>query len=292
MGKRELFIALAFVAVGVLAYQLTAPPAERTNRGFSLSNFWSRARRGMRANIFQATSSAHWRDPRETDARELRLDGLAGRVAIVGEAREDMTYELAVESTGPDRETATGYAKQVTLRSDDLGTALALHVSYPRAARQAAVLTLHVPDRLGVFLADVNGLDVAHVASAHLDNVIGDWHGRPCRRRAQRQPPERMRSGRLTWGRSRWACSGRGRRSSGWRAGWARPARRRVPHRRFERLRGDRRVADGHHHREPGRSRAHQRQRRPRDPHTAGRGLEEWTCGTRKLTRSSRAPCR
>ena len=55
MGKRELFIILGFVALGAVAYQLTAPPPKAGERGFSLTQLFSGIRREISANASSAT---------------------------------------------------------------------------------------------------------------------------------------------------------------------------------------------------------------------------------------------
>jgi hypothetical protein len=98
MGKRELVIALAFIALGVVAYQMTAPPAQPNERGFSLTRFWENARRGMRSNAAQATATSTGTVLPSAELGELRIEGVgAGRVRVVGEARRDIAYELTVE---------------------------------------------------------------------------------------------------------------------------------------------------------------------------------------------------
>jgi hypothetical protein len=54
MGRRELLIALAFVVVGIVAYQFSAPPA-KTAQGFSLSKLFTTARQHMQSDRAQAT---------------------------------------------------------------------------------------------------------------------------------------------------------------------------------------------------------------------------------------------
>lgn len=176
MGKRELVIALAFTVMGVMAYVMTAPPPKPSEQGLSLTRFWDNARRGMRGNAAQATSTTTGTFPAPAELTELRLDGLlTGRVRLIGEARADIAYELTVESTGPDRETALGYTKRVVMKRDDLGNVVTLRLEYPREARQSAVLLIRLPSRMGVLVANASGSEISNLKSAHLDGVTGDW---------------------------------------------------------------------------------------------------------------------
>ena len=63
MGKRELFIILGFVAVGIVAYQLTAPAS--TSEGFSFSKVWEAMRREVHGNPSQRGNHADRRHPRD-----------------------------------------------------------------------------------------------------------------------------------------------------------------------------------------------------------------------------------
>jgi hypothetical protein len=102
------------------------------------------------------------------------VEGITRQVRLIGESRPDIAYELTIESTGADKQTAIDYANQVTVRTDDLGSALTLRVGYPRNEHQAAAIIMHVPARLGVMVSGANGLDLSGVASAHFDNLSGD----------------------------------------------------------------------------------------------------------------------
>jgi hypothetical protein len=177
MGKRELFIAIAFILVGVVAYELTAPPPKAGEEGFSFSRLWNNARRGMRGNPAQVAFTQTGTFQAPTGVSEIRFEGNARRVRVIGESRTDIAYELAVESNGPDAPTALGYAKNTVLKQDNLGPALALRISYPREGRQSATLQVRVPSRFGVLIASPTpsgGIEASHVAAVHLDNVSAD----------------------------------------------------------------------------------------------------------------------
>ena len=175
MGKRELFIALAFVAAGVIAYQMTAPEPAPGQAGFSLSRVWNRARQGVRANAAQATATSRASAEVSPQLAELRVDGLlTGRVRLVGETRADIAYELTVRSTGPDPQTALEYARRVRVQTDDLGSALTLRMDYPRDVRQSALLVVRLPARLTVLVSGGGGAEVSNVAGAQLDGIAGD----------------------------------------------------------------------------------------------------------------------
>jgi hypothetical protein len=173
MGKRELFIAIAFIVAGVVAYQIAAPPPA-PGKGFSLNQLWNDTRRGMRANAAQATFTRTGSLPVSGELTDVRLEATSAQVQVLGEARADIGYELAVQSTGADHETALMYAKQVAVKTDDLGASMTLRLTYPKQGRHSAAITLHVPSRLGVLVSSSSGLLASKLASAQLDNVGGD----------------------------------------------------------------------------------------------------------------------
>lgn len=173
MGKRELVLIVAFVALGAVAYELSAPAKTSTSRGFSLSRLFSSARNGLRANMSSASTTLTGTFPVSAALEELSVSNVTRGVRVTGEERADVSYELTVESTGPDEATAMGYAKRVELKSDDLGQSLSLRAEYPPEATQQAALVLHVPSRLAVRVDGGSRADVAGVRAVELQNVSG-----------------------------------------------------------------------------------------------------------------------
>ena len=173
MGKRELLIIVAFVALGVVAFELTAPPAPE-GRGFSFSRWWQSARRGMRGNQAIASTTLNGEIPVSAALTELRVGGTNRGLKIVGEDRTDISWELHVESNGPDQATATTWAKRSKLKLDDLGSSLAIAVSYPNEGTQWGALMLHVPSRLTLRISGGSGgAEVTGVAAVDLDRASG-----------------------------------------------------------------------------------------------------------------------
>ena len=173
MGKRELLIAIAFIVVGVVVYQVAATPA-KPGQGFSFSDFFKNARRQLQANNATATTVIPGTIPAPSTLKTARLTGVTGDVHVVGEARTDIAYELKVDSTGPDEATALDYAKQTKVNVDDLGDSIGLRVTYPTPGRQTSEIVLHLPSRLGVRLETSAGAEVKGLASVQFDGVSGD----------------------------------------------------------------------------------------------------------------------
>lgn len=174
MGKRELLIAIAFLAVGVLAYELTAPAPKAGEQGFSLTKFWANARRGMRPNAAQQSISQSGTIAVGLSMTDLRVTGVTRNIRILGEPRADIAYELSVVSSGPDPGAALELAKQVALKQDDLGTTLSLRAIFPRAGSQTATLVLRVPARLIARIDGANGAYASKLAGLELANASGD----------------------------------------------------------------------------------------------------------------------
>ncbi len=85
MGKRELLLVAAFVIVGALVYQFTAPPPAPGERSFSLSQLIGNVRRQVRGNRAQADTTtttdhpvAAARDRTPADARPHGRDDHGG----------------------------------------------------------------------------------------------------------------------------------------------------------------------------------------------------------------------
>jgi hypothetical protein len=177
MGKRELFIALAFVAVAAIAYQVTAPAPKPGERGFSFSRVWNEARREMRGNQANATTTSTATLPAAPGLGELRFESVRPgemHLKFVGEARPDIAYDMSVTSIGPDEATALEFAKRVRVTVDDLGSSLTMRMEYPPEVRQSVTMTVRLPSRLGLFVTGSSGIDVSGVARAHLEGLSGD----------------------------------------------------------------------------------------------------------------------
>ena len=177
MGKRELLIIVAFVVVGAVAYQFTAPPPAPGQTGFSLSGLMREFRREMRGDPGSATRTHTASLPAPASLAEVRVSGVTGRVEVQAEERADISYELRVTSNGPDDAAAAALADRTVLQLDDLGATLALSVSYPREARQRTALTLRLPKRLAARLeggGGSEGIAVTGLRAVYLENVTGD----------------------------------------------------------------------------------------------------------------------
>jgi hypothetical protein len=175
MGKRELFIIAAFVVIGVVAYQFTAPAAKEGEEGFSFRKFFSEIKREVTSDSASARVTKSGTIALRADVKALRISTEGSvPVTVVGEARSDIAYEMPVESTGPSEAAALAYANQSTLREDDLGAVLGLTTAFPVEGVQTAKLTLHVPGHLLVRVEGSRRVQVSKVASVDLRNISGE----------------------------------------------------------------------------------------------------------------------
>jgi hypothetical protein len=175
MGKRELLIVIVFAAVGVLAYQLTAPAPKAGERGFSLTDLWTHVRREVRGNAATASFAHRGALPVPPELTQVRIVNAHG-VMVQGESRRDIAYELTVQSRAEDEALALDTAKRTALKHDDLGTAIELRVAFPPEGRQTGMLVLKVPARLSVRIESSGpaaGAEVTGVRSVHLAGISG-----------------------------------------------------------------------------------------------------------------------
>lgn len=171
MGKRELVLIVAFIFLGTILYQATAPPSPE-GRGFSL--------RGIIDNIRREVGPRHeyLADERtETIAvdagiAEVRLVNV-GDLRIDGTDEANATLRLQVYSTGLDENEARALGKRTTLKRSASGDLLSLEMDYPPEGRQRALMTLKLPRRLRVRVSRVTRLEARNIGGLEFDNTRG-----------------------------------------------------------------------------------------------------------------------
>ena len=173
MGKRELFIILGFALVGIVVYQITAPPA-KDGEGFSFSRLWNRAREEMMSDSAAAEYTHVKTIAVPAHIKEIRFAEVPAGLRITGEERDDIAYEFKVNSTGPSPEKALEYAQASKILQDEVGASLTLQVWFPPQARQRGSLTVKLPQRLAVRMQGLARPTVSDVAAVHLDPVSGE----------------------------------------------------------------------------------------------------------------------
>jgi putative adhesin len=175
MGKRELLLIAAFVVVGAIVYQFTAPPPAPGERSFVPGQVLDHIRRAMRGNRASAELTTKSSYPVESSVSELRFADLKStNVTITGEDRSDIDAELRVHSNAFDDEEAERTAKESVLKLDRAGERMVFTVSYPEAGMQRGWITMKVPKRLAVQLqGGGNTLAINHIAGIELGGARG-----------------------------------------------------------------------------------------------------------------------
>ncbi len=137
MGKRELLIIVAFAAVGVVVYQLTAPPsATGRPRRFSLSALVDAMHRNARGEPHASPRRRTTAVSRRPDARRRPRVERRRRRRSSAKRADDIAYSLTIESGGPDPAAAQAFAERATLETHDTGSALSVRPAF--VARGAA----------------------------------------------------------------------------------------------------------------------------------------------------------
>lgn len=175
MGRRELVIALVFVVLAVAAYQLTVPPPKDGEEGFSFSRLFAGIRKEITQHNATGSITRTGTIKVKDDVSELRLT--AGRsvpIIVSGEHRDDIAFDLWVQSNGPDEAAARALADQTQFTQDDLGTAIAMKLRFPEPGEQTAKLTLRVPDRLLVRFEGAGRVAATGLRAVELRNLAGE----------------------------------------------------------------------------------------------------------------------
>ncbi len=83
MGRRELLLVVAFLVVGAIAFQVTAPATTSTTRvGFG--DIFKRWRREMAGAKAVAVANRSFEAAATTSTRRVRLEGFSGRLTVTG----------------------------------------------------------------------------------------------------------------------------------------------------------------------------------------------------------------
>lgn len=175
MGKRELLLIAAFVIVGAIVYQASAPPPAPGERSFSPGQLIEDFRRHLRGNRASAEVATPIAQPLDAEVAELFISERPPEITVVGEDRADISGELRVNSNGYDEAEAQSLARATRFTLDRDGVRLVATMTYPEPGRQSATLVLHVPSRLRIKLNPTGApTKVTGVASIELVNSRGE----------------------------------------------------------------------------------------------------------------------
>ncbi len=152
MGKRELIIAAIFIAVGVAAFKLAAPPPKTDDKGFSIGKLVNEIKREVKGRESFTAPPRTLNYKIGADVTELRIEGVNAMVKVTGDDRQDIELLLSVTSTGETEAAAHAVAAKANVIEDRVGNSLTLRMSLPPEERQTASVALMVPARLAVRL--------------------------------------------------------------------------------------------------------------------------------------------
>ena len=197
MGKRELVLIALFAIVGVVVYQLTAPPAPAGSQGFNIGRMIRvlPARRARESGL-----RARWNGPRteavDGGVQELRFVLPGTELTVTGEDRPDISRSSCTStSNGFDDAEAHRLAEASALSVTRAGIDARLrHELSARRRARRAVLTLKVPKRLRMRLDPMGGgkLDVSNLAGLEVMGMARRHDGHEHRRTRRRQSTTRL----------------------------------------------------------------------------------------------------
>jgi hypothetical protein len=175
MGKRELLLIVAFVIVGAVVYQATAPPPGPNERGFSLSKIVEHVRREMRGNRAHAEDTKVNTLELDGTTTEIRVAGFYLELKVTGENRTNVEARFHVTSNGYDEAEAKSLVGQSRLVVDRAGPVLRLTSKYPEGGRQQGRLTLLIPQRLLTRVDQGSPqTSIANVAAVEIPTMRGE----------------------------------------------------------------------------------------------------------------------
>jgi hypothetical protein len=184
MGKRELVLIALFVAIGVVVYQVTAPPSA-PGANLSVGGIFQRLHRSMRGARESASVHSRQTLPVAAGVETLRLNlSRPSDVTITGSDRDDIGVEMTVTARGYEAAEAKDAAAAAHLAVDPAsGSTMVVSNAWtdrPDAARgfvAQVTIALTIPRRLHVtLLPHIGELTVKDVASLDAASSRGDTH--------------------------------------------------------------------------------------------------------------------
>lgn len=175
MGKRELLLIAAFLIVGAVVYQATAPPPGPNERRLSLSKIVEHVRREIRGNRARGEDTKVIPLEITATTTEIRISGIFVELNVTGDNRTGAEARFHVTSNGYDEVEAKNLVGQTELLVDRAGPVLRLTSKYPTAGRQEGRLTLLVPGRLLIRIDQGSPrTSILKVAAVEIPNLRGE----------------------------------------------------------------------------------------------------------------------
>jgi hypothetical protein len=182
MGKRELVLIALFVVVGIVVYNVTAPPPP-PGSDVSVGGIFQKLRRGMQGA--RETETVQSRQTAHVDKSLAKLRVLLPRqndLTIVGADGDEITLEARVTARGYTKEEAKGAAEAATWKIEPSGDAMVMSSTWNVMRRgggepfvSEVVLKMTVPRRLAVRLdPHIGVVSISDVAGAEIVSNRGE----------------------------------------------------------------------------------------------------------------------
>src|SRR4051812_539245 len=184
MGKRELVLIAAFLVVGIVVYQFTAPPPAPGSEGMSVGGIFQKLKREIHGARESATAESKGSLPVDPSIHLLRINlPRANDLAVVGTDAADETVEMRVTARGYDQAAAKATADAARVTLETAGDAVMASSTWSNTRRNnnsdgfvvQSTITLSVPRRLNIRLEPhIGELTVRDVAAVELMGSRGD----------------------------------------------------------------------------------------------------------------------
>ena len=149
MGKRELLLIVVFVAAGAVIWQLTAPPRDPNQPGFSLSRLIGNLRNELGGTRVEVSLDKQASIVASPGAARLLVPGYRGALTVIGEDREDVAVALKATVFGSEPAETKAAADQIRLTLKEDGKDIVLVVERPEMRRRPTFqLDVRLPRRL------------------------------------------------------------------------------------------------------------------------------------------------
>ncbi len=182
MGKRELVLILAFVVVGIVVYQVTAPPSP-AGSDLSIGGIFQRMRRGMQGPRETASGESHRQIPVDAAVEMLRINlERPSDLTITAADRDDIGIDIKATAHGYTPSETKAAADAATVNAEAKADTMTLNGAWddrrgPAGFVTQVTVTLTIPRRLKVnLLPHIGLLTVKNVASLDAASSRGETH--------------------------------------------------------------------------------------------------------------------
>jgi hypothetical protein len=182
MGKRELVLIAAFIVVGIVVYQVTAPPAP-AGSDLSFGGIFQRMRRGMQGPRETAAGESHRAVTVDASVQTLRINlPRPCDLTITASERDDIAIDVKTTAHGYTPAEAKAAADGAAVNPQSQADALTLTGAWDDRRGPAGFVTqvtvaLAIPKRLHVNLMPHIGLlTIKGVASLEAVSSRGETH--------------------------------------------------------------------------------------------------------------------